>query len=358
MIRGGAFGPVNEQVAAHYDELDLFYREIWGEHVHHGYWATGRETPSEAAEALVKLVADHLSLAPGQSVCDIGCGYGATAEALAAAYDVAVTGVTLSPVQAERAIRRRPARGRLSVRREDWTQNSLPSGSFERAYAIESSEHMEDKQGFCDEAFRTLRPGGLLVVCAWLACPAAPAWARRLLLEPICREGRLPSLGDRADYEGFLGKAGFDLLSAEDITGRVARTWSVCLRRLALKAVTDRRYMRFMLDRSARNRIFLLTILRLLIAFRTGAMRYCVFVARRPHDPFNKQATRDGHRGIMVKSPDAPAGAHRHAAPLGMHPRPRHRRTRVRHARPRRSGRNQGQSARQSVPCSKACAAR
>ena len=31
-------------VADHYDELDPFYREIWGEHVHHGYWATGRET--------------------------------------------------------------------------------------------------------------------------------------------------------------------------------------------------------------------------------------------------------------------------------------------------------------------------
>ena len=25
-------------VAEHYDELDLAYRRIWGEHVHHGYW--------------------------------------------------------------------------------------------------------------------------------------------------------------------------------------------------------------------------------------------------------------------------------------------------------------------------------
>jgi hypothetical protein len=35
-------------VAAHDDELDSFYREIWGEHVHHGYRATGRETATEA----------------------------------------------------------------------------------------------------------------------------------------------------------------------------------------------------------------------------------------------------------------------------------------------------------------------
>jgi len=31
-------------VADHYDELDPVYRRVWGEHVHHGLWATGRET--------------------------------------------------------------------------------------------------------------------------------------------------------------------------------------------------------------------------------------------------------------------------------------------------------------------------
>jgi tocopherol O-methyltransferase len=51
-------------VAAHYDTLDQFYREIWGEHVHHGYWRTGHETPEDAAAALVELVADRLDLMP------------------------------------------------------------------------------------------------------------------------------------------------------------------------------------------------------------------------------------------------------------------------------------------------------
>jgi tocopherol O-methyltransferase len=98
-------------VAAHYDTLDPFYREIWGEHVHHGYWRTGHETPTEAAAALVDLVADRLDLAPGQVVCDIGCGYGATAQALAETHDVAVTGLTLSAVQYARAMRRVAAQG-------------------------------------------------------------------------------------------------------------------------------------------------------------------------------------------------------------------------------------------------------
>ena len=271
-----------DDVAAHYDELDPFYRDVWGEHVHHGYWVSGRETPAQAADALVTLLADKLSLSAGLTVCDIGCGYGATAEGLANSYGVSVTGVTVSSVQAAQAMRRTPALGSLSFSREDWLANLFPDESFDCAYAVESSEHMADKQRFCNEAFRTLRSGGRFVVCAWLSCDAPFAWQNRLLLEPICREGRLPSLGNRADYEGFIKRAGFDLVAVDDITDRVARTWSVCLRRAARNAVFDSRYLRFMLSPEARNRIFAVTMVRLLIAFRTGAMRYALFVAHKP----------------------------------------------------------------------------
>jgi len=269
-------------VADHYDELDTFYRDIWGEHVHHGFWATGQETPAQAAEALVGLVAERLRLSPGQAVCDIGCGYGATAEMLAEGHGVAVTGVTISAAQAAVAARRAPARGTLDIRQQDWLRNDFADASFDRAYAVESSEHMPDLPRFFDEAFRTLRPGGLLVVCAWLARPAPRAWEVRHLLEPICREGRLPAMGDQADYEALLRGAGFELLQVDDISRSVGRTWAICLRRLAGKAVTDRRYLRFLLDKNAGNRVFALTMVRLLLAYRTGSMRYCVLTARKP----------------------------------------------------------------------------
>lgn len=86
-------------VAAHYDDLDRFYRDIWGEHVHHGLWATGRESSDEAVEALVALVAELAEIRPGHRVCDVGCGYGATSRMLAARYGATVTGLTLSEAQ-------------------------------------------------------------------------------------------------------------------------------------------------------------------------------------------------------------------------------------------------------------------
>ncbi len=269
-------------VSGHYDELDLFYRDIWGEHVHHGYWATGRETPAQAADALVGLLAERLHPSSGQAVCDIGCGYGATAWMLAERYGVAVTGVTISAAQAAIASRRTVAAGSLDIRRQDWLHNDFADSSFDRAYAVESSEHMPDKRLFFTEAFRTLRPGGILVVCAWLARTAPRRWEVRHLLEPICREGRLPGMGDLADYEALLREAGFELLQMDDISRAVARTWAVCLRRLAGRTLTDRRYVQFLLNTDATNRVFLLTMVRLLIAYRTGSMRYCVLTARKP----------------------------------------------------------------------------
>ena len=85
-------------VARHYDELDPFYRELWGEHIHHGYWATGRESPGEAVRALVDLVAVRAGIRAGCDVCDVGCGYGGTARILASGYRANVVGYTLDVV--------------------------------------------------------------------------------------------------------------------------------------------------------------------------------------------------------------------------------------------------------------------
>ncbi len=266
-------------VAAHYDELDPFYREIWGEHVHHGLWsdATPRLTPEAAAEALVDLVADRLDLRPGLAICDIGCGYGATASRLVRRHDVSVKGVTVSAVQAARSD------GVAEIRVCDWLANDFADGAFDRAYAIESSEHMVDKQRFFDEAFRTLRPAGRLVICAWLSRQSPRPWEVRHLLEPICREGRLPGLADLSEYRRFAADAGFTCLGVEQLGANVRRTWWICARRLVGRWFSDPCYRRFLIDPNNGNRIFVLTVLRMLVALQTGAMQYALLTFERPH---------------------------------------------------------------------------
>ena len=61
------------------------------------------------------------------------------------------------------------------------------------------------------------------------------------------------------------------------------RTWTICARRLAAKIATDSAYRRYLLDGRSRNRSFALSLARLAAAYRTGALRYGVLVADKPH---------------------------------------------------------------------------
>jgi len=263
------------EVASHYDELDCFYRDVWGDHVHHGLWVRGDETRDEATRELVRHVAARGGIGHGARVCDIGCGYGATARMLAADFGARVTGVTVSAAQFEYAANM-AAEGTSFVE-GDWLRNPLEDGAFDVAIAIESSEHMPDIREFFRQAARVLRPGGRLVVTAWLAHPRASTVQRKWLLEPICREGRMAVMGSFDDYRGWFEEAGFEVESVENMSEQVHRTWPECSKRFVAKLLRDPRYIRFLFNRHSSNRVFALTIFRIWFAYRSGAMQYGIF---------------------------------------------------------------------------------
>jgi tocopherol O-methyltransferase len=292
------------EVASHYDELDRFYRDIWGDHVHHGLWIRGDESRAQAVRQLAELVAREAGAGKGVRVMDVGCGYGATARLLAEEYGAELMGMTVSEAQwrvacaggecsgvggehptsngfaEEREIHLTSEAGAATPRPTfllgDWLTNTLPAESFDAAIAIESSEHM-DKAGFFAQAHRVLRPGGRLVVTAWLACESPTANQERWLLEPICREGRMPHLGSESDYRQLAAEAGFVVENFQDVTRQIARTWPMIVRVFLWNLLRKPSYVRFIVDPKSKNAVFALTIFRLWIAFRTGAMRYGVF---------------------------------------------------------------------------------
>ena len=268
-------------VADHYDDLDVFYREVWGEHIHHGIWRTGRESVQIAIRQLIDYVAEKAEVYPGAHVVDIGAGYGGTARVLANERRVRVTALTVSPAQLSyaRAITGDTANPRVLLR--DWLKNGLPDDCADVALAIESTEHMPDKALAFSEIRRVLRPGGRAVICAWIAGEARP-WHVRHLLEPICREGRLAGLGTEEDYQTLIERAGLESVYVEDLTDFVKRTWRCGSGRVVAKLLLERRYRAYALDPQSRHRVFLVTILRVWAAYALGAMRYLVFVADRP----------------------------------------------------------------------------
>jgi tocopherol O-methyltransferase len=129
------------------------------------------------------------------------------------------------------------------------------------------------------EAHRILRTGGRSVVAAWLTRERPNPWESKYLLEPICAEGRLPSMASAAEYRTMLEHAGFRDLEFFDLTQSVKKTWSVCALRIVKRFVADRPFRRRLLDRQFTNRVFAKTVFRIWLAYQTGAMRYGVFSA-------------------------------------------------------------------------------
>lgn len=272
-------GMTLDGVASHYDDLDAFYREIWGEHVHHGVWHTGRESDLEAAENLVQMVAQAGHIKEGQTVCDIGCGYGATAKILAERYGASVTGLTISDVQLHYARQNKTVEGRTIFLKQDWYDNRLPDASFDVVISVESLEHMHDLPKFFAEVHRVLKPGGRFVAAAWMSCEHPSAMSQKVFIDAISREAQIAGVRPASEFLGATEAAGFKNIEFEDLAKKVKRTWPLCAWRTVKGMLTKPHYRRFILSSDNPNRIFALTLFRIWFAYELGVMRYGFFSA-------------------------------------------------------------------------------
>jgi len=106
------------------------------------YFLNDDETLEQAQRNKRRLLAAKLNLAPGQTILDIGCGWGDLALYLAGLEDVEVTGVTLSREQADLAqARAREAGldGRVRFAVQDYRE---VEGRFDRIVSVGMFEHV------------------------------------------------------------------------------------------------------------------------------------------------------------------------------------------------------------------------
>ena len=263
-------------IRGHYDLTTVFYRLLWGEHIHHGLWSAD-ETPRVAQLRLTETLAAEAGITGNEDVLDVGCGMGGSSLWLAAR-GCRVTGVTISGLQrrwAALAARRRGLHHRTRFVRADAEALELTPQSVDVVWSIECTEHLFDKAAFFQRAAGWLRPGGRVAICAWLAGDAQDCETVKHV-ERVCEGFFCPSLGTAADYTSWMQRAGLRVERELDWTKRVERTWEICQQRVARAGMP-------LLARclGRRTSLFVNRFETILSAYRSGAMRYGCFIARR-----------------------------------------------------------------------------
>jgi cyclopropane-fatty-acyl-phospholipid synthase len=153
----------SRNVVSHYDRGNELYRAMLGPSMTYscGYWREA-STLEAAQDAKHDLICRKLMLKPGMRVLDVGCGWGAFAKFAATHHDVAVTGITLSPAQADFA-RQSCAGLPVDIRLQDY--RAVPD-HFDRVVCIGMFEHVgvANYRRFFKAMREALNPDGLLLL--------------------------------------------------------------------------------------------------------------------------------------------------------------------------------------------------
>ena len=213
-----------------YDLLSTGAMTERGLYLNLGYWAEADDL-DDACDALAMLVGETARLGPGETVLDVGFGFGDQDLLWMRRLQPArIIGLNITSSQVAVARGRVAEAGladRIDLRHGSATEMPLPDESVDRVVAVECAFHFRTREAFLHEAWRVLRPGGRLVAADIIPMPATSGGIKRLQQRfswwlvagkfPIPRDNVYP----RPTYHAKLAMAGFEQVRVESIRDRV-----------------------------------------------------------------------------------------------------------------------------------------
>ena len=229
---------IYQQIQQFYDASSPLWEEIWGEHMHHGFYGVDGKDEKERKQAQIDLIEEILNwsrVEQAENILDVGCGIGGSTLYLAAKLNANATGITLSPVQAKRATQRARELGfstRTNFQVADAQEMPFADNSYDLVWSLESGEHMPDKTKFIQECYRVLRPGGKLIVVTWCHRPTdrLPLTTdEKKHLGEIYRVYHLPYVISLPEYEAIARNISLNNIRTADWSQAVAPFWNLVI---------------------------------------------------------------------------------------------------------------------------------
>lgn len=175
LLRGNSKRGSRKNIEFHYDLGNDFYR-LWLDETmtySSAIYAGENDTLASAQQRKIARIVDLVDAGAGKSVLEIGCGWGAMAQAVARSGASRVTGLTLSPSQAAIAVERAAQAGlagRIDIRLQDYRDTIE---SYDRIVSIEMIEAVGED--YWPVYFRTLhnrlKQGGHAIIQAITITP-------------------------------------------------------------------------------------------------------------------------------------------------------------------------------------------
>lgn len=231
---------LKSQIQQFYDASSGLWEQVWGEHMHHGYYGSTGKEKKDRRQAQIDLIEEFLVWAEvrqAQQILDVGCGIGGSSLYLAQKFDASATGITLSPVQASRATERAQEAGlatKVQFQVADALDMPFADDTFDFVWSMESGEHMPDKEKFIQECYRVLKPGGIFLMATWCHRPITPATGQLTAdeqqhLAEIYRVYCLPYVISLPEYKAIASSLSFQNIRTADWSDAVAPFWDIVI---------------------------------------------------------------------------------------------------------------------------------
>jgi tocopherol O-methyltransferase len=231
-------------IAKFYDESSQIWLDVWGEHMHHGYYPTPSYKEHQAAQ--IDMIDRTLTWAyqnndasaaftRPKTMVDVGCGVGGSSRHIARKWGLSTAkGVSLSPFQIQKATeftKQQGLDGTCSYAVEDaMRMASAADGAYDLVWSMESGEHMPDKAAFVNELFRVTAPGGRVIIVTWCHRELLPGETglrpdEEGLLARICDAYYLPAWCPASEYVRLAEGLGLEDVRQADWSEPIAPFW-------------------------------------------------------------------------------------------------------------------------------------
>jgi tocopherol O-methyltransferase len=262
-----------QRIIEHYDIVSPYYRSLWGEHLHHGYWIRGDESKEKAQLQLIEHLAELANLKPGSDILDIGCGFGGSSLYLAKHYNASVTGITISSVQVQMAIQ---AGAREQVNAKFLLMDAEAMNfqkQFDVLWSVESICHYQNPPGFFASATKLLKQGGSFAITDWFKKENLTRAETRKFIDPV-EKGMFVELQTMDDYEQFFISNGLQIICREVLNKNCAKTWD-----LSLDIIKDKSFWALAAKYGTQFVSYLKAFQAMRAGFASGNFVYGLFVA-------------------------------------------------------------------------------